>query len=257
MNNQLPKITIITPSYNQGSFITDTIDSVLNQNYPNLEYIILDGGSTDETAQIVRTYSKQVKWISESDRGQADAINKGIQLASGDILAFINSDDYYLPGVFNKIAKIFTENREVAWVTGNYYVVAENKKVIQSYIVKYKNLYRRKSNSHTLRLTNYIIQPSTFWRKKVNDEIGGLDSTLRYAFDYDFWIRMIDRYPHICINDPLSAFRLHNQSKSGKEYHPQFEEELMVLRRYECSRFEFFFHSFHNWLIVKAYEVIK
>lgn len=257
MEYLLPKFTIITPSYNQGKYIQDTIESVLNQKYPNIEYLILDGGSTDNTYEIVQKYSDHLTWISEPDGGQADAINKGIKKATGDIIAFLNSDDYYYPETLIKVAKTFYEHPDIAWVTGNYHIVSENKKIIQPYVVNYKDLYRKHSNPHLLRLTNYIAQPSTFWRKKVNEESGGFDSTLRYTFDYDFWLRMIDKYPHSYINEPLSAFRIHDQSKGGVEYHSQFTEELSVLKRYPCSKFEYLFHLVHNWLIVKSYDMIK
>lgn len=253
----LPKITVITPTYNQGKFIQDTIDSVLNQGYPNLEYLIMDAGSTDDTIKILQKYANQIKWVSEHDKGQADAINKGLKRATGDIIAFINSDDYYLPGTFNEVARVFTEYEKIAWVTGNYCIVSEDKKIIQPHIVQYKNIFRKRSGPHTLRLTNYIAQPSTFWRKKINEDIGYLDSSLNYAFDYDFWMRLIDNYPHKCINRPLSAFRIHNHSKSGTEYHSQFQEEMLVLKRYDCSKFEYNFHCIHNWLIIKSYDLIK
>ena len=251
MSDQLPKITIITPTLNQGKYIRETIESVLNQEYPNLEFIIMDGGSTDETPKIVEQYRDHLIWISEPDHGQAEAINKGIRMATGEIIAFLNSDDYYLPGVLNKIARIFMENPDIQWVSGNYLIINEKGKLIHPFTIRYKNLFRAFSSHHVLRLTNYLIQPSTFWRKKVHEEIGFFDQTLRYVFDFDFWLRMIDQYPLYIEKSPLSYFRIHHQSKGGSEYHRQFSEELVVLKRYKHTAFEYYFHKLHNWFIVK------
>jgi glycosyltransferase involved in cell wall biosynthesis len=257
MKNDYPKITIITPSYNQGEFIGETIASVLDQGYPNLEYILIDNCSTDNTRQTVSRFGNKIIWISEPDKGQADAVNKGIRLASGEIIAFLNSDDFYLPGVLFKIADEFIRNPDIDWITGDYLIVDEDGKKIQSIIVRYKYFFRSFFNSHTLRWMNYIAQPSTFWRKRVTDQIGGLDSSLRFAFDYDLWMRMADRFPCLCLSEPISAFRLYKQSKSGNEYHSQFDEELAVLKRYHCSRLEYLFHKIHNMLILIIYDLIK
>lgn len=255
--NKYPKISIITPSFNQGKFIKDTIESVLNQNYPNLEYFIIDGGSSDNTLDVLKQYQGYLTWVSEKDNGQANAINKGIRMSTGEIITFINSDDYYLPNTLFKVADLFLTHPEIVWITGNYQIIDENKKTIEPFVVTYKNYFRKRSSSHQLRLTNYIIQPSTFWRKKANDEIGLFDDTLRYTFDYDYWLRLMDNYPHLCIDDPLSAFRIHGQSKGGAEYKQQFKEEIDVLKRYQPSNFEYLFHVIHNWLIVKSYNIFK
>jgi len=133
-----PKISIITPSFNQGKFIKKTIDSVLSQNYPDLEYVVIDGGSTDNTVKILKSYGNKIKWISEKDKGQADAINKGLKIINGEIIAFINSDDYYLPDTFKKIVDFFKQNITCNVVTGDYLIINENGKPIQSFVGFYK-----------------------------------------------------------------------------------------------------------------------
>lgn len=254
---EFPKISIITPTLNQSQFIVQTIDSVLSQNYPNLEYFVIDGGSTDATIDILKSYSDRLVWISEKDKGQADAINKGIHMASGEIIAFLNSDDYYFPGVLEKVASIFQSNPTGNWLTGSYRIVNSNNQSIQPFIVEYKNFLRNHSSMRTLRLANYIVQPSTFWRNNVHSEIGFFDDKLRFAFDYDFWLKLQSKFKPICTNEPFTAFRIHTESKGGKEYRNQFDEELRVLRRYTTSKKEYYLHKIHNKIIVLLYRLIK
>jgi glycosyltransferase involved in cell wall biosynthesis len=119
----LPKISIITPSYNQVNFIQHTIDSVLGQEYPNLEYIIIDGGSTDGTVEIIKGYLGRLQWISERDNAQSDAINKGLRISTGEVVAFLNSDDIYEPGALEKVGQFFAKHREAKWVTGKCHTI--------------------------------------------------------------------------------------------------------------------------------------
>ena len=118
ISHWLPRISVVTPSYNQGNFVEETIQSVLDQGYPNLEYIVMDGGSTDGTLDILRKYEKRLVWKSERDRGQSDALNKGFRMASGDIFSFINSDDVYEPGALHKVGRFFVDHPQASWLTG-------------------------------------------------------------------------------------------------------------------------------------------
>jgi glycosyltransferase involved in cell wall biosynthesis len=255
--NRYPRISIITPTYNQSNFITRTIDSVLSQNYPNLEYIVMDGGSTDNTLTILESFNGKIIWSSEKDNGQADAINKGIKLSTGEIVAFINSDDYYLPGVFQDIANTFLSRPEIKWITGSYKIIDQNDNDIQTLTVLYKDILRSVPLPVTLKLTNYIVQPSTFWKREVHDSVGYFNQSLRYTFDYDFWLRMIDRYPLYKTNLPLSAFRIHPDSKGGKEYDAQFTEEFEVLKQYNHNKIIQLLHKIHNDIIVGLYRRLK
>jgi glycosyltransferase involved in cell wall biosynthesis len=162
-----PKISIITPSYNQGQFIKETIDSVLDQNYPNLEYWVIDGGSTDNTVKILKKYGTKIKWVSEKDRGQTHAINKGLKKASGEIIAYLNSDDVYLPNSLFTIADYFMKHPDIMWLTGDYVIIDELGHQIQSGVAWYKRLFRTFPGRTSLMIGNYIIQPSTFWRSQV------------------------------------------------------------------------------------------
>ena len=256
MDKKIPKISIIVPSLNQSNFITKTINSILEQNYPNLEIIVMDGGSTDDTISILENFGSKIKWISEKDRGQSHAINKGIDISSGEILGFINSDDYILPGALNLIAETF-KDEHVYWVTGDYKIVDSNGIQIQSTISFYKRVLRMISSKKLLLITNYIIQPSTFWRKSLNQKIGGFDESLRYVMDYDFWIKAFNIATPKIIRKPLSAFRIHKLSKGGSQYKKQFEEELMVCKKYSRNWLLIIFHSIHNQLILFVYKIIK
>jgi len=251
-----PKISIITPTLNQGKYLKQTIDSVLSQNYPNLEYIVMDGGSTDETIEILRTYGAKLRWISKKDKGQADAINTGMEMASGEILAFINSDDYYLPGVFDLVAKKFSQT-ECQWLTGDYFIVDKDDHKIQALTILYKKFWRNFSSSTLLSVLNYINQPSTFWSRNLWEKSGPLDSSLKFAIDYDFWMRTIKISLPYITNQPLSAFRIHKSSKGGSMFQNQFDEELQVLKHYSRDPLIFRMHQFHNFLIKSIYKIIK
>ncbi len=207
----LPKISIITPSYNQGHFIEQTIQSVLEQGYPNLEYIIIDGGSTDDTVDIIKKYEAQVTyWVSEKDKGQSDAINKGFRLATGDVINWLNSDDYYEAGILHHVAKIFGAEYVKAYV-GRSRVFGNGVDVFTKGTDVYPgNLYKTIGWAR-------IDQPETFFRKSAIDTIGYLNESLHYIMDKDLWIRFLCRYGvnHIVKDNELVAhFRLHQDSKT-------------------------------------------
>lgn len=252
----LPKFSVITPSYNQARYIEETILSVIGQNYPNLEFMVIDGGSTDGTLDILKKYEDRLTWSSEPDNGQADAINRGLSMASGDILTFLNSDDTYLPGVLHLVAEQFSQSG-CQWLTGDYRIVDQNSRKMQDFVVNYKTFWRNFSSERMLSVLNYIIQPSTFWSRALWEATGPLDVSLRYAMDYDFWMRAIRLAPPLVIHRPLSAFRIHMDSKGGSQYEEQFDEEIQVLRRYNRSKVIDWVHRGHNSLIKLAYRLIK
>ena len=185
MKNVFPKITIITPSYNQGSYIEETIDSVLSQNYPNLEYMIFDGGSSDNTVEVIRKYEKNLNfWVSERDNGQSDAINKGLRIASGDIVNWLNSDDYYEPNCLNIIGKQF-ENSNVSAVCGRSNLFKGAREVVGE--SSGTDVYRN-NLAKTIGWSR-IDQPATFFRKTALDQMGLLAVDLHYVMDKEWWIR--------------------------------------------------------------------
>jgi glycosyltransferase involved in cell wall biosynthesis len=204
-----PKISIITPSYNQGEFIEETIRSVLLQGYPNLEYIIIDGGSTDNSVEIIRKYEPWLAyWQSELDRGQADAINKGIARASGEILSWLNSDDIYEPGALHEVAKYFFENLECQFMYGTGWYLNEDGS-------RQRRFHATRSFDRTLLMTkDYILQPAAFWRYSLWQAAGPLDISLHWGLDWDWFIRATSlTAPHFVEID-LAGYRLTDEIKS-------------------------------------------
>lgn len=215
-------ISVITPSYNQGSFLSETIESVLRQEGDfNLDYIIIDGGSTDRSVEIIRGYEKKLndrawpvkcrsisfKWLSERDQGQSDALMKGFGMAEGSVLAWLNSDDTYLPGALQAAADHFRLSPETGLLYGDADYCDAEGAVIGRYRTKPFD-YRK------LASFNFICQPSTFFTMEAFDAVGGLDPSLRFAMDYDLWIRLAKRFPCRYLPQLWSVYRLHETSKT-------------------------------------------
>lgn len=228
MNQICPKISIVTPSYNQGRFIETAIKSVLEQNYPNFEHIILDNCSTDRTLSILEKYSHLI-WKSESDEGQSDALNQGFRMATGDIIGWLNADDRYLPKCFDNVARSFNDNPETDVVYGDYYWVDEWENLIQSrreldfdfFILKYL---------HVL----YIPSTSTFFKQRIFREDNFLDTSLKYSMDYEFFLRLAyKKYKFTHINCYLANFRWHKHNKSSIASEEQLEEKNSALLRHD------------------------
>lgn len=209
-----PKITIITPSYNQGHFIEQTILSVINQNYPNLEYIIIDGGSTDNTLDIIKKYEKYIAyWMSEKDNGQSDAINKGLQHATGDIINWLNSDDYYEKNTLEIVAKAFENpNVNVLCAKSRIFYDEGNK---TSHFTNGTDVY--KDNLAKTIGQARIDQPETFFRATAIQKMGLLNTKFHYVMDKEWWIRYLFLFGLeniLQIDDILVNFRLHGNSKT-------------------------------------------
>jgi len=227
------KISIVTPSYNQGAFLEQTIRSVLGQEYPELEYIIMDGGSTDNSVEIIKKYEGRLTyWQSKKDKGQADAINQGFALATGDVLAWLNSDDMYLPGTLDTMKKIISEkgadSRQIVFGNCLHMSMTNPKEAFGSDVM-------HSFEHHVIELNDYIIQPSCFWTRKTFEDVGGLDETRDYAFDWEWFIRAkkngVDFRP---IDDFLSVYRIHDDHKTATGGDERTDEITAVYRE-NCS----------------------
>jgi glycosyltransferase involved in cell wall biosynthesis len=230
-----PKISIITPSYNQGPFIERTIRSILDQNYLNLEYIVMDGGSTDGTIDILKKYGERLKWISRPDEGQSDAINKGIAMATGDIIAYLNSDDVYEPGALERVAECFSAHPESMWLTGRCRIIDEDDYEVRKPITAYKNALLRCFSYRLLLVTNPISQPATFWRRGIVEEFGAFDRGEHLVMDYEYWLRIGRKYRPAIVDDYLARFRVHAASKTSSSFLTTFRREMEIAKRYSDS----------------------
>ena len=223
-----PKISVITPSYNNAQYLEETMQSILTQDYPYLEYIIIDGGSTDGSVGVIRKYAKHLAhWVSEPDQGQSDALNKGLQFATGEIVAELDTDDLYLPGTLSLVASFFRLHPEVDFVYGDQGTIDDKGNLI---FVKKTIPYDHQSQLYGGCL---IPQPSSFWRKRVFEKVGNFDTTLHYNMDVDFFIRCGIkgvRFGHI--PKPLSCFRIHEASKTTAN-----PERLIMANRMIASKY--------------------
>ena len=226
------KISIVTPSFNQGAFIERTIESVLEQEGDfELEYIVMDGGSTDGTVDILRKYDDRLTWVSEKDEGQGDAVNKGWRAAEGDVLGWINSDDTYEPGALAAVADEYAA-KPFEWCFGACRMINETDAEIRSFITKYKTHHCERYSYTRLLGCNFISQPATFVSKSAFEEAGEIDVGLTFAMDYDYWLRLGKKYEPRYIPRRLSNFRWHDVSKNGTRYRAALREGYVTAKKY-------------------------
>jgi glycosyltransferase involved in cell wall biosynthesis len=225
-----PKMSIVTPSFNQGQYLEETIRSVLLQGYPDLEYIIIDGGSTDNSVEILKKYSQWLSfWVSEPDHGQSHAINKGFRKATGTILSYINSDDLYEPGAFTEIATAFRENPQLDLVAGvcTIFNAQGTTRVFQPHWPDDLSQYVRTTFSST------FGQPASFWTKDIYQRVDGFDESLSFCFDREFFLKIgLNGGKSKMFLKDIARFREHALSKSLSQSVRFYEESIVILERY-------------------------
>ena len=222
-----PLVSIVTPSYNQGRFIEDTILSVKNQDYPNIEHIVVDGGSTDNTLDILKKYegTYNMRWISEPDEGQSDAVNKGFRMAKGEIIGWLNSDDVYFDiSAISSVVKFFDKYNDTDVIYGDAAVIDKDNLIM-------KVLCTKKFDYRYLQKTCYIVQPAVFFRRKIIDK-HKLDTRLNYAMDYEFWLRIAKEHKFRHISQILAGDRNHEQRKIIARRDEMIKESILVSEEY-------------------------
>ena len=220
------------------------------QGYPNLEYIIIDGGSTDGSVEIIKKYENWLSyWVSEPDRGQSHAINKGFAKSTGEIMAWINSDDYYAPGTFFAIASLARDNPGSKWYAGTCFYIKPDGRVTEQALIPLDT-----TNVELWLVHSHLMQPSVFWHESLWNRIGGLDESLQFSFDYDLWLRFT--YYQIfptCLNQPISYFRFHPTSKTVKNQE-RFISENKILWSRHSQLARNISQKFRVWRVRKEYE---
>jgi glycosyltransferase involved in cell wall biosynthesis len=230
------KISIITPSYNSEKYIRETMESIHDQSYTNFEHIVVDGLSGDKTSEIVRSYN-DIIFVSEKDSGQSNAINKGFRLVTGDIVAWQNADDTYLPGAFEKVASVFKANPHIDVVYGNYQLIDS----VGKWVCDVKPI---EWNAWMFSHGRFVpMQPTVFWRRKVLDDLGPLDETLHYCMDVDYFSRMVKKGAVFkLIPELLGQFRVHASSKTQNRDNEKIverEHRMVLARNFNYSVFDF------------------
>ena len=232
------RISLVTPSFNQVAFIERTIESIVSQQGDFvLDYRIIDGGSSDGTLDVLRRcQDPRVSWVSEPDKGQVDAINKGLRAATGDIVGWVNSDDVLLPGALARVARAFQQHPEANWVHGRCEIIDANDRAVRRWVSLYKHFRARRHSFENLLTENYVSQMTAFWRRSVHDDVGYLDPSLKLAFDYDFWLRLARRGSPLYLQERIACFRWYPSSKSGAQFEAQFREDAEVAARHAGQR---------------------
>ena len=251
----LPRITIVIPTYNQGRFIGATLQSIIDQQFPNLELIVVDGGSTDNTLDVIRQYETHLAWwVSESDSGQAEAINKGFRRSTGEIMAWINSDDLVAPGALYRVADHFSKHPETQAVYGDRIVINEEGLEIGRWILP-------SHSNRVLQWADFVPQETLYWTRKAWNLIGArLDETFRFAMDWDFLLRLSAKQidiQHLPVFQGL--FRIHHQQKTSSQISSIGQQEIQLIRCRELgflpTRWQIILNTAPFLLAAKFYEL--
>jgi glycosyltransferase involved in cell wall biosynthesis len=245
-----PKVSIIIPSYNKGKYIKETLQSIVDQNYSNLEVIVQDGGSTDGSVNVIKSYSEKYdffKWESKKDKGQVDAINKGLKKATGDLLTYINADDVYEKNALISVVRVYIKHPKALWFAGRGKVIDKSGKEIAKLITIYKN-FLLKYNSYNLLLTiNYLMQPSVFLTQKAYIKYGSFVGQRGTVMEYDLWLNLGKVQMPILVEGVLSKFRLIKSGISMSEVDKVMAKDYEIARKHTDNQLIIFLHKFHNF----------
>lgn len=248
--SNLPKISIVIPVYNTVKYIEETLYSIVSQQYPNLEIIIQDGGSTDGTVDIIKMYAKRypknVIWESKRDKGQLDAINKGVDKATGDIIAYINADDVYEKEAFNKVAECYLKNSGLLWMAGKGKVIDRVGNEISQFVTKYKNGLLKVNSFKILLTVNYLVQPSVFITKRAIKKYGNFKGNKDFITEYEYWLRLGKISMPRIIDFNLSSFRLSGENITSRQHKYLLKEDYLVVKQFTENPLILLLHKLHN-----------
>jgi glycosyltransferase involved in cell wall biosynthesis len=227
----LPTLSVITPVYNAAATLPETLASVRDQGYPRLEHIIVDGGSTDGTVDLLRE-ADGISWVSEPDRGLAHAMNKGVAMATGDIIGELNADDVYEPGALRAVGRAFRDHPNTMWLTGYCRIVDGEGREIRRPVTSYKNALLRRYSLGLYLTHNFISAPATFFRRETLAASGGFDERYRISVDYDLQLRIARRHDPLILRRYLASFRMVEGTLSMSGFRTQFREHAEQARRH-------------------------
>ncbi len=238
----LPLVSVVTPSYNQGEFIAETIESVLGQDYRRIEYLVMDGGSTDGTLETLRRYDGRLRWQSEPDDGQSDAISRGFALAKGEIIAWVNADDIYTPWAVARAVETFLAYPEAALVYGRAELMDRDGLTLGD------QAHLQWDFDILLNRGNYIPQTSTFFRRSAYDAVGGISVDLHYVMDYDLWLKLGRQFLVVDVPDVLARVRMYPETKTASGGLPRIEEMRQMIARHGRADLP----EWHEWDALRA-----
>ena len=250
--------SIVTPCLNAEATIAEALASVRAQRYEPLEHVVVDGGSTDATMDIVRAAGDHVRSISEPDRGLSDAMNKGIAMARNEIVGWLNADDLYLPGALHRVAEAFERRPDALWATGRCLIIDGDGNEIRKGVTRYKDALLKRWSFPLFLTQNFVSSPATFVRREALLGLGGFEERFRYSMDYDVWLKLGKRSPPVVIDAPLACFRMAGESLSMTGFERQFAEHEQNAREHgEGHRVAVAVNAATSRAIVAAYRAMR
>lgn len=253
----LPRITVVTPALNAAATIEKTLASVRSQGYPDVEHVVIDGGSTDGTLEILER-AEGIRYVSEPDKGLSDAVNKGVKMATGEIVGWLNADDVYLPGALHRAGEAAAAHPDREWITGRCIIIDGDDQEIRRFVTRYKDFFLRRYSLPLYLVQNFVCTPASWVRRRAFDEIGLFDERYKYSMDYEVFLRLARRGDPVVIDEPLACFRMVEGTLSMDNFENQFVEHAEVARRHgEGHPWAVRANAVTSRLIVLVYRLLK